>query len=455
MKTFSDLGLLPELLRALKDAGYETPTPIQAQAIPVALKGVDVLGCAQTGTGKTAGFMLPTLQRLAPRGRGRLRALVLTPTRELAAQIAESARTYGKYLPLRHAVVFGGVGFEPQRLRLKEGVDILVATPGRLLDHMGQGTVNFSNLEILVLDEADRMLDMGFLPDVRRILKALPATRQTMFFSATMPAEIERLIRDTLKTPVVIDAGQRARTVDAVRQVAYAVHADQKKEAIAHLLKRGDMRHVLVFTRTKARADRLARYLVRTGRRVAALHGNKSQSARTLALGKFRSGQIDVLVATDIAARGLDVDGISHVINFDVPNVPEDYVHRIGRTARAEATGDAVSLVSHEETPYMRSIERLTGVPIAKEQLEGFVPGPVEAAEPGWERRNGGDRRPHAHARAAHSHYGAPVHAGAHGHQHQYHRHPSSGSGAGGGGGAGRRWKGRRGRRFGGGGAGR
>jgi ATP-dependent RNA helicase RhlE len=376
MKTFSELGLIPELTRALADAGYDAPTPIQARAIPPALSGKDILGCAQTGTGKTAGFLLPTLQRLAGGKRGRLRALVLTPTRELAAQIGESARTYGRHLPLRSATVFGGVGIEPQIRRLREGVDILIATPGRLLDHMERGTVRFQGLEILILDEADRMLDMGFLPDVRRILRALPSARQTLFFSATMPDEIERLIHETLKAPAVIEVGPRARPVDAVRQVAYAVHADLKKDLLCHLLAEGDMRHVLVFTRTKARADRLARHLVRTGRRIAAIHGNKSQGARVKALSRFKSGEIDVLVATDIAARGLDVDGISHVVNFDVPNVPEDYVHRIGRTARAEAAGDAISLVSADEAAFIRGIERLTGVAIPRSVVPGFDPGP-------------------------------------------------------------------------------
>ncbi len=412
MKTFSDLELRPEILRAIKDSGYEIPTPIQAKAIPVALSGADLLGIAQTGTGKTAGFLLPTLQRLAARGRGRLRALVITPTRELAAQIGESVRTYGKHLPLRHAVVFGGVAFGPQKLQIKQGVDIVIATPGRLLDHMGQGTISFSSLEVLVLDEADRMCDMGFLPDVRRILKALPSVRQTLFFSATMPAEIEKLSREMLRSPVLVEAGPRARTVDTVRQVAYAVPEDLKKEVVAHLLSRGNMRHVLVFTRTKARADRLAKFLSRTGRQVEALHGNKSQNARTRALDKFRKGEVDVLVATDIAARGIDVDGISHVINFDVSNVPEDYVHRIGRTARAEATGDAISLVSREEESYVKRIERLTGVVLEKMTLDGFVPSPgafSERREPAHShgrRPQGAQQRQH---RAA-AHHGAAHH---------------------------------------------
>lgn len=434
LKTFSDLGLLPELLRALTDSSYENPTPIQAQAIPVALKGVDLLGIAQTGTGKTAGFLLPTLQRLHLRGgKGKLRALVLTPTRELAAQIGDSARTYGKHLQLRHTVVFGGVGFTPQQQKLRQGVDVLIATPGRLLDHMEQRTVNLSGIEILILDEADRMCDMGFLPDVRRILKALPAQRQTLFFSATMPDEIERLSHEMLRSPVTVEAGHRSRPVDAVRQIAYAVPGDLKKEAVAHLLAQDALRHVLVFTRTKARADRLAKYLNRTGRSVAAIHGNKSQNARTQALGGFKTGKVDVLVATDIAARGIDVDGISHVINFDLPNVPEDYVHRIGRTARAEATGDAISLVAPEEYGYVRNIERLTGIAIPRQVLAGFDAQAVRLASPreaddrtlqysrhgsrsprsqGGFRSNGGGshgRKPHGNSRP---HSGGRVHHG-------------------------------------------
>ncbi len=365
---------MPELLRAVQDAEYNTPTPIQTQAIPVVLRGADVLGCAQTGTGKTAGFLLPILQRLAQGKRGRLRALVLTPTRELAAQIGESAQTYGKYLPVRSATVFGGVGLRPQEERLRQGVDLLIATPGRLLDHLERGNVNFSALEVLVLDEADRMLDMGFLPDVRRILRALPTERQTLLFSATMPQEIEILAHQTLKAPVTIEVGRRATPVRTVRQVIYPVELDQKRDLLCHLLKHGSMKHVLVFTRTKIRAERLARSLTRIGRRVEALHGDKSQNARTQALNGFRNGRIDVLVATDIAARGLDVEGISHVVNFDMPNIPEDYVHRIGRTARAEATGDAISLVSSEELDFMHDIERLIGITIPRHLVVGFEP---------------------------------------------------------------------------------
>jgi len=375
LTTFADLGLMPELLRAVQDAEYNIPTPIQAQAIPVVLRGADLFGCAQTGTGKTAGFLLPILQRLAQGKRGRLRTLVLTPTRELAAQIGESARIYGKYLPVRSTVVFGGVGLGPQEGRLRQGVDLLIATPGRLLDHLERGNLEFSALEVLVLDEADRMLDMGFLPDVRRILRTLPAERQTLLFSATMPQEIEILAYQTLKAPVTIEVGRRATPVSAVRQVIYPVEPDQKRGLLCHLLKHSGMKHVLVFTRTKVRAERLARYLSQTGRRVEALHGDKSQSARTQALNGFRNGRVDVLVATDIAARGLDVEGISHVVNFDVPNIPEDYVHRIGRTARAEADGNAISLVSSEELNFVHEIERLIGVTIPRRLVVGFEPG--------------------------------------------------------------------------------
>jgi ATP-dependent RNA helicase RhlE len=365
---------MPELLRAVRDAQYEVPTPVQAQAIPVALRGDDVLACAQTGTGKTAGFLLPLLQRLAQGERGRLRALVLTPTRELAAQIGESARIYGKYLRLRSTVVFGGVGLGPQTEQLRRGVDLLIATPGRLLDHMERGNVTLSALTVLVLDEADRMFDMGFLPDVRRILRTVPAARQTLLFAATMPQEIERLAQETLRSPVVIEVGRRATPVAAVKQVIYPVEAERKRDLLCHLLQFGNMPHVLIFTRTKTRADRLAGHLVRSGRRVAALHGGKSQGARTQALSGFRSGRVDVLVATDVAARGLDVEGISHVVNFDVPNTPEDYVHRIGRTARADATGDAISLASFEEVDFIREIERLIGVTIPRQVVGGFEP---------------------------------------------------------------------------------
>jgi ATP-dependent RNA helicase RhlE len=301
----------------------------------------------------------------------------------------------------------------PQVETLRRGVDIVVATPGRLLDHMGRGTVEFSGLQILILDEADRMLDMGFLPDVRRILKALPAVRQTLLFSATMPPEIERLAHQTLRSPTVITVGQRSRPVETVRQAAFTVSQEQKKHFLCHLLAQRDLKHVLVFTRTKSRADRLARHLVRTGRRIAAIHGDKTQGARIKALERFKSGQIDVLVATDIAARGIDVDGISHVINFDVPNVPEDYVHRIGRTARAEATGDAISLVAPEESQYIRDIERLTGVAIARESTQGFEPVPEAFERREYTAHHGqGGRHGHADRRGNVARHGRPAHRG-------------------------------------------
>ena len=374
MSTFSELGLSPELLRAVRDAGYHTPTPIQAQAIPAVLRGDDVLGCAQTGTGKTAGFLLPILHHLKQGTPGHPRALVLTPTRELAAQIGENARTYSKYLRIRSTTIFGGVRLGPQIERLRSGVDLLIATPGRLLDHVERGNVKFNDLDVLVLDEAHHMLDLGFLPDVRRLLRTMPVERQTLMFSATMPTEIERLARETLRSPVVIDVGRRATPVTAVRQVLYSVEAEQKRNLLCHLLEHGHMRQVLVFTRTKVRADRLTRHLTHEGRRVAVLHGGKSQGARTQALSGFRSGNVEVLVATDIAARGLDVDGISHVVNFDVPGTPEEYVHRIGRTARADATGDAISLVSADEVALVRAIERGIGSPIPHQIVKGFAP---------------------------------------------------------------------------------
>lgn len=372
---FGELGLIPELLRAIRDAQYDTPTPVQSLAIPVALRGNDVLACAQTGTGKTAGFLLPILQRLRrdPDDR-RLRALVLTPTRELAVQIGESARTYGKYVPVRSTVVYGGVGLGPQIDRLQAGVDLLIATPGRLLDHMNRGNLTLADLQVLVLDEADRMLDMGFLPDVRRILAVVPDRRQTLLFSATMPREIERLAQDTLHEPELIDVGPRATPVATLRHVLYLVEAERKAELLFHLLRHRSLKHVLVFTRTKVRAERLAKRLAKSHRRVAALHGDKSQAVRTQVLNDFKRAKLDVVVATDVAARGLDVEGISHVVNFDVPHRPEDYVHRIGRTARAEAQGNAVTFAAAEEADAVRAIESLLRKPIERKMIQGFEP---------------------------------------------------------------------------------
>ena len=385
---FAELGLRPEILRAVERAGYETATPIQARAIPVALAGRDLIACAQTGTGKTAAFLLPILQRLAGERPSRSpRALVVTPTRELAAQITVAAREYGRHLRVRSTAIFGGVGMEPQERRLRAGLDLLVATPGRLLDHLGRGHAQLQHVETLVLDEADRMLDMGFLPDIRRILKHLPASRQNLFFSATMPAEIEALIRRTARNPAVIEVTRRATPVSAIRQVIHPVAMTGKKDLLTKLLDRAEMGPTLVFTRTKARANQLVRRLEKSGRQVAAIHGGKSQSARTRALAGFRDGRIDTLIATDIAARGIDVEGISHVINFDLPHVPEDYVHRIGRTARAGCSGHAVSLAAPEECVQLAAIERLVGSSIPRETVVGFG-ATLDAASPGRRRQS-------------------------------------------------------------------
>ncbi len=371
---FTELGLRPELVRAVTGAGYTNPTSIQERAIPVALDGSDLIGCAQTGTGKTAAFLLPILHRLASgRASRHPRALVVTPTRELADQVGEMAKRYGRHLHIRSTVIFGGVGMEPQQRRLAAGLDLLVATPGRLLDHLRRKHADLGNVEMVVLDEADRMLDMGFLPDVRRILAALPPKRQNLFFSATMPDEIERLIRRTTHAPVVVEVTRRATPVGAIRQVVHLVAMTRKKDLLTTLLRRAEMGQTLIFTRTKARANQLVRRLEKSGRRIAAIHSNKSQNARSRALASFRTGSIDTLIATDIAARGLDVDGISHVVNFDLPHVPEDYVHRIGRTARAGRSGDAISLAAPEEHAQLTAIERLVGKPIRREQVAGFT----------------------------------------------------------------------------------
>jgi ATP-dependent RNA helicase RhlE len=377
--SFSQLGLSAELLRAVSEQGYERPTPIQKQAIPVVLAGKDLLAAAQTGTGKTAGFTLPLLQLLnetpaSPGAKRMVRALVLTPTRELAAQVYESAATYGKYLPLRAAVVFGGVGITPQIDRLRKGVDILVATPGRLLDLVGQRALDLSRVEILVLDEADRMLDMGFIHDVRRIIKLLPPRRQNLLFSATFSDEIRSLSSQILHAPTEIEVAPRNATADLVSQVVYAVEKDRKRELLSYLVGSGQWKQVLVFVRTKHGADRLARQLERDGISTGALHGDKSQGARTQALAGFKNGKVAVLVATDIAARGLDIDQLPHVVNFELPNVPEDYVHRIGRTGRAGASGEALSLVCLEELKLLTAIERLLKKEIPKTTAPGFEP---------------------------------------------------------------------------------
>jgi ATP-dependent RNA helicase RhlE len=357
--SFNSLGLNPELLRAVADKGYTEPTPIQREAIPAVLAGRDVLAGAQTGTGKTAGFVLPLLQRLGARGARNPRALVLTPTRELAAQVEQSVKDYGKYVDLRSFVVFGGVSEKPQMSNLRMGCDILVATPGRLLDLCEQRAVSLSEVQIFVLDEADRMLDMGFIRDIKRVLKMLPAQRQNLMFSATYSDDIRDLAKQFVKNPVSVQVTPRNATAEKVEQSAYRVPKDHKRHLLAHLIKEGDWHQVLVFTRTKHGANRLTQQLERAGITAMAIHGNKSQNARVKALQDFKENRITALVATEVAARGLDIKELPHVVNYELPNVPEDYVHRIGRTARAGSTGAAVSLVSPDELSYLRDIEKL------------------------------------------------------------------------------------------------
>jgi ATP-dependent RNA helicase RhlE len=369
--SFELLGLIPELLAALRDAGYESPTPIQQQAIPIALKGRDMIGLAQTGTGKTAAFTLPIVQRLHG-GPRRSRALVLTPTRELCMQVEANVRKYAKHADVDVASVFGGVGYEPQERALRAGVDVVVATPGRLLDHLERQNVVFDDLEILVLDEADRMLDMGFAPQINRIVEQIHPYRQTMLFSATMLPEVEALARKYLRQPIVIQVGRRSSAATTVQHFVYPVPHNRKSELLAHLLKEGKLDQVLVFTRTKHGADRVVRSLERAEVRATALHADKSQSQRTKALEDFKSGKIRVLVATDIAQRGLDISGISHVINYDVPKHVDDYVHRIGRTGRAAASGDAYTFMSSDEISTVRLIERVLGAPIPRVSVPGF-----------------------------------------------------------------------------------
>ncbi|MBL8287677.1 MAG: DEAD/DEAH box helicase [Rubrivivax sp.] len=387
---FTDLGLAEPLLRAVREQGYETPTPIQAQAIPAVLAGGDLLAGAQTGTGKTAGFTLPMLQRLAhepaardPRtNRIKIRALILTPTRELAAQVEESVQTYGKYLTLRSMVIFGGVGMQPQVDKLRRGVDILVATPGRLLDHHQQGTLDLSAVQFFVLDEADRMLDMGFIHDIKKVLAILPPKRQNLLFSATFSDEIKELADRLLNKPALIEVARRNATADLVAQVAHPVGRDRKKDLLKHLIECGDWHQVLVFTRTKHGANKLCDWLNDQRISALAIHGNKSQSARTKALADFKSGELRVLVATDIAARGIDISELPHVVNYEIPNVPEDYVHRIGRTGRAGSSGEAISLVCLDEEDFLRDIERLIKRPIKRVPVPGFEPPAGERAEP-------------------------------------------------------------------------
>ncbi len=397
--SFIELGLSEAIVRAVTEHGYTIPTPIQTQAIPAVLAGGDLLAGAQTGTGKTAGFTLPILHRLSANSSGSatatrpIRTLILTPTRELAAQVEESVRTYGKYTKLTSTVIFGGVGINPQIKLLKHGVDILVATPGRLLDHMQQGTVNLSQVEILVLDEADRMLDMGFIKDIRKILAVLPKKRQNLLFSATFSDEIKTLADGLLNAPAMIEVARRNSTVEIIAQKVHPVDRDRKHPLLAHLIKTNQWSQVLVFTRTKHGANKLVEQLEKDGITGLAIHGNKSQSARTRALSEFKEGSLQVLVATDIAARGIDIDQLPHVVNYDLPNIPEDYVHRIGRTGRAGATGEAVSLVCVDEHDMLKDIEKLIKRALPKEVIAGFEPDLNARAQPIQLRSgNGGGR---------------------------------------------------------------
>jgi ATP-dependent RNA helicase RhlE len=369
---FTGLHLHADLLKGIRELGFVRPTPIQSEAIPPALEGRDVLACAQTGSGKTAAFLLPILSRLIDRPRRTTRALVLTPTRELAAQILEDFNALAIHTPLSGAAVYGGVGMGPQEHAFRSGVDLMVATPGRLLDHFRQPYAKLDGIEHLVLDEADRMLDMGFLPDIRRILRHLPTRRQTLFFSATMPAPIAALAGEMLKAPVTINVQRHAAPAVGITQAVYPVAQDLKPALFLELLKRGLVREALAFTRTKHRSNRLAEYLVRHGINAARIHGNRSQAQRTEALAGFKSGKYRVLVATDIAARGIDVEALSHVVNFDVPAMPEDYIHRVGRTGRAEATGDAFTFVAPDEEGDLRAIERAIKRPLPRVTLPDF-----------------------------------------------------------------------------------
>src|SRR3954471_22874739 len=402
---FADLGLKPELLRAVLEKGYSDPTPIQSQAIPAVLAGGDVLAGAQTGTGKTAAFVLPLLQKLGAPGGRAPRVLVLTPTRELAAQVAESARTYGKYVGLRTVVVFGGVSINPQIDALYNGCDVLVATPGRLLDLAEQGECDLRSIQCFVLDEADRMLDMGFIRDIRRVVKLLPAQRQNMLFSATYSDDIRELAGRILRNPVNIEVSPRNATADKVDQQVYRVSKDHKRHLLAHLINDGGWHQVLVFTRTKHGANRLSQQLEANGIRSAAIHGNKSQSQRIRALADFKANKVTALVATEVAARGLDIKELPQVVNYELPNVPEDYVHRIGRTARAGSTGAAVSLVSPDELSYLRDIEKLL-----KLKIDFIEPPKFEIKEgthtPRSESRESGEYQPHQDPRRRPGHRG-------------------------------------------------
>lgn len=397
--SFDSLGLSAEILRAVSDKGYTTPTPIQLQAIPLILEGRDLMGGAQTGTGKTAGFTLPLLQKLMDtaephKGRRPLRCLILTPTRELAAQVHESVQTYGRHLPLKSVVVFGGVSINPQKMKLIKGVDILVATPGRLLDHVGQRSADLSNIDILVLDEADRMLDMGFIHDIKKVLALLPKEKQTLLFSATFSNDIKKLANNLLNNPALIEVAQINTTAERIKQVVHHVDKGRKRELLSFLIGSKNWKQVLVFTRTKHGANRLAEQLGKDGISSAAIHGNKSQGARTKALADFKAGKVRVLVATDIAARGIDIDQLPHVVNFELPNVAEDYVHRIGRTGRAGNEGEAMSLVCVDELKLLKDIERLTKNEIPKIAIEGYDVDPSIKAEPIQNGRGGRQQQP-------------------------------------------------------------
>ena len=376
--SFEELGLAAEVLQAVTDSGYTTPTPIQLQAIPIAMKGRDLIGLAQTGTGKTAAFTLPIVHRLLG-GPRRTRALVLTPTRELCVQVEESFRKYGRHAGIDCMPVYGGVGLEPQELALRGGVDVVIATPGRLLDHLERQNVVFDDLEVLVLDEADRMLDMGFAPQLNRIVAQIPRYRQTLLFSATMPPAVEALARTYLRKPIVVQVGRRSEAATTITHAVYPVPRDRKSALLVELLKQADMDSVLIFSRTKHGADRIVRHLEKAGISATAMHADKTQAQRSQALEGFKSGEIRVLVATDIAQRGLDISGISHVINYDVPQQPEDYVHRIGRTGRAASTGDAFTFMSPDEIAMVRTIERVIGQPIPRISVPGYDFGTVAA----------------------------------------------------------------------------
>ncbi|PHQ65163.1 MAG: ATP-dependent RNA helicase RhlE [Sulfurimonas sp.] len=400
--SFNNLGLSAPLLKAVKEQGYSEPTPIQKQAIPVILDRKDILAGAQTGTGKTAGFTLPMLELLSRSKHTKakahhVRALILTPTRELAAQVAESVEVYGKHLPFKSCVIFGGVKINPQIVKLRKGMDIVIATPGRLLDHMNQKTIDLSKVDFLILDEADRMLDMGFINDIRKILEVLPKQKQTLLFSATYSDEIKKLSDRLLNSPTLIEVARRNTASETVKQAIYPVDKVRKRELLTHLIKEGKWKQVLVFSRTKHGANRLAGQLETDGISAVAIHGNKSQNARTKALADFKKGEVRVLVATDIAARGIDIDQLPHVVNYELPNVSEDYVHRIGRTGRAGNEGEAISLVCVDENEYLANIEKLIKKDIPKVWLKGFKPDPSIKAEPinqgGGGRGRGGNSR--------------------------------------------------------------